>query len=364
MQLKPKRLVIGAAILGAFGIGAVFSARLAFYAFSPAQPGSDAAVILEVRKGQGPLEISRSLESSHAIHDSESFALVGRLSRQWGKIKAGEYKVSPGMSPLEIFGVITSGVSIAHPITIREGENMYEIASDLEQKGLAKRAQFLVLVRSPALLQSLRISTQSRPVATLEGYLFPETYFFNKSMTAEEMIRQMVRRFFQAWGEPEAARAKVLGLSRHEIITLASMIEKETGAAQERPMISSVFYNRLKKHMRLQSDPTTIYGIWEKYRGNLHRSDLLTVNNYNTYAITALPAGPIGNPGRESIKAALNPVETNYLFFVSHNDGTHQFSATLAEHNSAVSKFQLDPKARAGKSWRDLGKEKAKPPIR
>ena len=364
MSLKPKRLVVGAVILGVFGIGALFAARTAFFAFAPAQPGSQVASVLEIHKGQGPNEISRMLEAAHVIQDAGSFALVGRFSRQWGKIKAGEYRVSPGMSPLEIFGVITSGISIGHPVTIREGENMYEIAADLEHKGLVKAAHFLALARSPALMQSLGIATVDRPVPSLEGYLFPETYFFNKSLSAEDMIRQMVRHFYQAWGEPEVTRAKELGLSRHEMITLASMIEKETGAPQERPMIASVFYNRLKKHMRLQSDPTTIYGIWEKYQGNLHRSDLLTQNAYNTYAISALPIGPIGNPGRESIKAALYPVETNYLFFVSHNDGTHQFSATLAEHNSAVGRFQLDPKAREGKSWRDLGKVKAKPPKR
>jgi UPF0755 protein len=148
----------------------------------------------------------------------------------------------------------------------------------------------------------------------------------------------------------------MLGLSRREVIILASVVEKETGAGFERPMIASVFYNRLKKKMRLQSDPTTIYGIWENYSGNLRRSDLLQKTPYNTYAIPALPAGPISNPNPESIKAVLYPAETEYLYFVSKNDGTHIFSKTYAEHAAHVRETQLDPKAREGKSWRDLGK--------
>src|SRR6185312_975952 len=135
------------------------------------------------------------------------------------------------------------------------------------------------------------------------------------------------------------------------------IIEKETGAPQERPMISSVFHNRLRKRMKLQSDPTTIYGIWKRYDGNIHKSDLSTQNPYNTYFVPALPVGPISNPGREAIRAALNPATSDYLYFVSHNDGTHEFSTTYENHTKAVKKFQLDAKARAGKSWRDLYKK-------
>jgi UPF0755 protein len=172
------------------------------------------------------------------------------------------------------------------------------------------------------------------------------------------MIRQMVRHFQSIWTEEKETRAKALGFTRHQLITLASMVEKETGAPQERPIISSVFHNRLRKKMKLQSDPTTIYGIWERYDGNIHRADLLSETPYNTYTIPALPIGPIGNPGKEAIEAALHPAQTDYLFFVSHNDGTHEFTRSIEEHNKAVTKFQLDPKARAGKSWRDLVKQK------
>ena len=149
-------------------------------------------------------------------------------------------------------------------------------------------------------------------------------------------------------------------MNRKQVVTLASMIEKETGATQERVIISSVFHNRLNKKMRLQSDPTTIYGIWERYSGNLHKSDLLSPTEFNTYTVPALPAGPISNPHPESIRAALYPAETDYIFFVSKNDGTHVFSHTYAEHNQWVKKLQLDPSAREGKSWRDLNQNQKK----
>jgi UPF0755 protein len=208
--------------------------------------------------------------------------------------------------------------------------------------------------RDPKLIASLPIKEHPQ---TLEGYLFPDTYFLNKTMTAAEIIRGMVRKFAAVWGPDQDARAKELGMTQHQVITLASIIEKETGAPQERPLISSVFHNRLQKRMRLQSDPTTIYGIWDRYDGNLHKSDLSAQNPYNTYYVPALPIGPISNPGREAIRAALYPSPSNFLYFVSHNDGTHEFTSTYTQHINAVKRFQLNPRARDGKSWRDLTKK-------
>jgi UPF0755 protein len=285
--------------------------------------------------------------------------MLGRVSRLWKRVKAGEYKFTPQMTPLEVFRVLTSGVSVLHPLTVREGENMYQIAQDLEQMGLSKKMTFISLCKNPKFISS--VGLKDPRIKTLEGFLFPETYFLNKTMSTEDIIRGMVRKFTAVWGQEQDSRAKALGMTQYDVITLASMIEKETGAPQERPMISSVFHNRLQKKMRLQSDPTTIYGIWEHYDGNLHKSDLSTQNDYNTYYVPALPAGPISNPGREAIHAALYPAQSNFLYFVSHNDGTHEFTATYGDHLSAVRKFQLDPKAREGKSWRDLYKQKQAP---
>ena len=350
--MQPKRLVLGGLFLVlTLGI-ALPAAKLAYFATTPLQPGSRDAFIIEVQRGQRPNDIAKALVDGKVIDDSTSFMWIGRLGRMWKKIKSGEYQVSPGQSPIEIFSVITSGISIAHPVTVREGENMYEVAADMEAKKLANEEKVVALCKDPKFIATLGFKPPQPK--TLEGYLFPDTYHFNKTMSAEDMVRQMVRHFNTVWGDKEEARARDLGMSRHELITLASIVEKETGAPEERPLIASVFYNRLKKRMRLQSDPTTIYGMWERYEGKIHRSDLMEQNEYNTYAVAALPAGPISNPGREAIQAVLFPAQSEFLYFVSHNDGTHQFSRSLDEHNAAVRKFQLDPKAREGKSWRDL----------
>ncbi len=311
--------------------------------------------VFEVRRGQTPQEIAAALQQQRLISDATLFIWWGKVNRSWGKIKAGEYGLSPTMSPKKIFDVITSGISLGFPITVREGENMYEIATRVEQKGFGTKKDFLALCRDADFISKLGFDAP-QPL-TLEGYLFPDTYLFSKKATQVDIIKKMVKRFHSVWGEAEKTRATQIGMKRNELITLASMVEKETGAGSERPVIASVFYNRLRKKMRLQSDPTTIYGMWSNYTGNIRKSDLLTANPYNTYMIPALPIGPISNPGREAIQAALNPAETEFLFFVSHNDGTHEFTKTYEEHVAAVKRYQIDPKARQGKSWRNLGKQ-------
>jgi UPF0755 protein len=346
-------LLIFTIALGAVG------GSMALFALSPANTGPATKQLVEIHKGEGPIDIAKTLAAAGAVSDTQKFMWLGKLTRQWKKLKAGEYEVSTGMTPMDVFGVITSGISVVHPITVREGENMYDIAADIEKNKLAPKARILALCRDPKLIAALGLKTEG--ANSLEGYLFPDTYHFNRAMSPEEMVRAMVRRFLGTWTQNEDNRASLLGMSRHQVLTLASMIEKETGAPKERPMISSVFHNRLQKKMKLQSDPTTIYGMWDKYQGdrNIHRSDLLAPSAYNTYTLPGLPVGPIGNPGTEAVQAALNPLESQYIFFVSHNDGTHEFTSTLEDHNKAVRQFQLNPAARAGKSWRDLKKNAA-----
>ncbi len=370
-----KRIVIGGLFLGivcAFGLQGV---RLTLFVLSPLHftpaAGTDGAIV-EIHRGMSKTDITHILVTAGALKpgDEQSFLLLGRAGRFWKRIKAGEYKITPQMTPAQAFSVLISGISIIHPITVREGENTYEIAADIEAKGLARKDAVLKLIHDPKFIHGLTspapgatpATASSAPIKSLEGFLFPDTYFFNKTLSAEDMVRQMYRHFTQVWTPQLEARAKEIGLTRYEAITLASMIEKETGAPQERPLISSVFHNRLKKKMRLQSDPTTIYGIWERYDGNLHKADLSSETPYNTYYVPGLPAGPIANPGRESIQAALYPTETEYFYFVSHNDGTHAFTRNYEEHLAAVRKFQLDPAAREGKSWRDLAKKKPEAP--
>lgn len=354
MGSKSSRLILGGILLLATLTVGVQAGRLALFALAPSHTGVQGKSVIEIHKGQAPNDIARLLSSKGAIGDIRGFVWLGRVTRQWKKIKAGEYEVSGDMSPVQLFGVITSGVSLAHPVTVREGENMYEIAADLESKKLAQKSRVLALCRDPKFIATVGLKPPFGP--TLEGYLFPDTYNFNRTMSTEDMLKQMVRRFQQAWTPQDEARAKELGFNQLQAVTLASMVEKETGNPKERPLISSIFHNRLQKKMKLQSDPTTIYGIWEHYDGNIHKSDLLTPSDFNTYTLPALPIGPISNPGKEAIEAALNPPQSNFLYFVSHNDGTSEFTATLEEHNRAVRKFQMDPKAREGKSWRNLRK--------
>lgn len=357
MSSHSKRLWISGFFFIIFIATGIQTALFVHFAVSPLKTESQEGVIIEIHKGQSPHEISRTLQSSGVLlsdTDQQRFFWLGKILREWRKVKAGEYQISATMTPLQIFSVFRSGISIAHPVTIIEGANIYEIAAAIEEKKLGAKQDFLKLCKDPSFISALGFNPET--MLSLEGFLFPNTYFFNKTLSVEDMIRQMIKQYRAHWGETEDNRARTLGLTSFQIMTLASMIEKETGAPQERPLIASVFYNRLKKKMRLQSDPTTIYGIWEHYQGNLHKSDLLDPSPYNTYFVPGLPAGPIGNPGKEAIQAALYPAESEYLYFVSHNDGTHQFSRTLQEHNLAVQKFQLDPKARTGKSWKNLKK--------
>lgn len=344
-----RRILWGA--VGIFLVVASFwGGSLLLFAISPG-PGDGQPVLIEVTRGLTPREISRILAEKQVVSDADDFRFLGRLLGKWGGLKAGEYLVSSRMSPRQVLDVLVSGVSYGRPLTVREGENIYEIAKKLDSLRPGAGQEFLNLTRDSSLLAPLDATVHS-----IEGYLFPDTYSVTRSMTVTEIIRAMNKRFEAVWEPGWTERARQLGFTRHQIITLASIIEKETGAPEERPLIASVFHNRLRKRMRLQSDPTTIYGMWERYDGNIRRSDLLAPTPFNTYTVPALPAGPIGNPGKESIRAALYPAESTYLFFVSRNDGTHEFTSSLEEHNAAVRKFQLDASARKGKSWRDLSK--------
>lgn len=340
--------------------------QLYLFAFNPAMPVSshepEMKITLEITRGMTPSEVARILEQKKIVTSAHHFLWLGKITRAWKKMKAGEYQVSPTQTPFETLTTLTSGLSLQHPLTVREGENIYEIAEDLASKNFGTVEQILKLCNDPKFI-SLALGGEknksSLPIS-LEGYLYPETYYFNRTQTPEEILKQMSKKFQEIWTPIHTLRAQTLGFTRHQVITLASIIEKETGAKQERPLISSVFHNRLKKRMRIQSDPTTIYGIWKKYhvnKTNLHKADLLTPTNYNTYTLPALPIGPISNPGIEAINAALNPAESDYLFFVSHNDGTHEFTIDYKSHLNAVGKFQLDRRAREGKSWRDLHKK-------
>lgn len=333
----------------AFFSSLLLGGGIGFWANSPADlPAAEATVL--VQNGRSALSVLQELETARVIPSARALHWLGRLTRQWPRMKIGEYKIQSTLTPWQVTERLTSGESIRHSLTLREGQNMFELAESLDKMGFHPKQTYLERFRSE--IWRKKVGVGSAP--SIEGYLFPDTYLLTRVMTPDEVIDVFTRRFQQAWLPEWRIRAQELGRSQYEIVILASMIEKETGATKERPRISSVFHNRLKKGMPLQSDPTTIYGIWERWTGNLKRSDLQEKTPWNTYAIPALPLGPIGNPGSAAIDAALHPAQSEALYFVSKNDGTHEFTNTYEDHLAAVRRYQLNARAREGKSWRDL----------
>ena len=295
----------------------------------------------EVEEGATLKQVAVNLKKSNIIRNSTLFRLAGRLMGYDHHIKTGEYRLSGAIPPLKILETLKKGRIITHPITIPEGFNLEQIAHLLEQKGLSSKVSFLEQTRDASLIARLGLSGD-----TLEGYLYPDTYRFRRNVTAGRVIEVMVKRFLDIV-TPLEAQMKNSGMTLNQVITLASIVEKETGRPEERPMIARVFLNRLEKNMRLESDPTVIYGI-NDFNGNLTRKDLRTKTPYNTYIIRGIPPGPIANPGLAAISAVLNPAEGNFFFFVSKNNGTHHFSQTLKEHNRAVRKFQKNRSKKQG----------------
>lgn len=289
-----------------------------------------------VSTGQHLSAIAQNLKDDKLISNLIAFKLYVRVEKAGTKIKAGEYEINTGMSPEGILNLLTSGKNKLYRFTVPEGRNLEEIAILAQEAGLCSRQHFLSLCKNIEFINQFEL-----PSMTLEGYLFPDTYFFSKETDCKTLIKKMVSTFNKTFNDKWKTRAKKIGLSVNEVVILASIIEKETGNAKERPIISSVFHNRLKRHMRLESDPTVIYGVSD-YHGRIRYKHLRRVTPYNTYQIAGLPAGPIANPGAHSLKAALYPAQTDYIFFVSKNDTTHKFSTNLKDHNRAVRKYQLN----------------------
>lgn len=301
-----------------------------------------------IRPGEPFSSINARLAQKKIISNSKVFYRYCKLTGELTSFRAGTFRIETPANMLDIIETLTEGHSIAESVTVPEGKNLYEIAEIFAEEDITKKEEFLRLAKDASLAKEFGI-----PAGRLEGYLYPDTYKFEKKTPAKTVLETMVRQFFLIVEELDIQNTP-MNLSLHELVTLASIVEKETGAGFERPVIAGVFYNRLKKKMRLQSDPTTIYGIYEDFDGNLKKKHLYEKTPYNTYKISGLPKGPIANPGKESLKAVLNPEAHSYLYFVSKNDGTHIFSKTYREHAKAVEAFQKNREARAGKSWRDL----------
>lgn len=296
--------------------------------------------LFTVSPGHGLKQTARALQAEGLISDDMRFTIFARLEKRDKLLKAGEYFLSTAMTPNEILGQLVEGRVHLYRLTIPEGFNLVQIAAAVAAAGLESEATFLAATRSPETANALGL-----PGDTLEGYLFPDTYYFPRGLDSGTIIATMVKQFRAAFKPAWKTRAKELAMTVHEVVTLASIIEKETGVPEERPLIASVFHNRLKKGMRLETDPTVIYGI-PNFDGNIKRRHLTTYTPYNTYKIKGLPPGPIASPGALAIAAALFPAQSDYLYFVSKKDGTHQFSTTIKAHNAAVRKYQLRKKRR------------------
>jgi len=324
-----QRFMILAITLGVAGFGG-----LAFQAMNQPVGEFSETRIIEIPQGASFNQIADRLRKENLIANEWFFSGVARLKGQDRKIIPGEYEFHAGMRPTEILSRMVEGRVYYHTVTIPEGYTIAQITRLLAASELTNLAEFFRLTRDPDMIHSLKLQ-----VPTLEGYLFPDTYFFIRPTPAKEIIRTMVYRLLETFTPEFHARAQELNMTVQEVLTLASVIEKETGLSQERPLVSGVFHNRLRQNIPLQSDPTVIYAL-EDFDGNIRKEDLLVESPYNTYLVVGLPPGPIANPGEAAIRAALFPTATDFVYFVSRNDGSHKFSATLAEHNEAVEKYQ------------------------
>lgn len=316
-------LALSAVLLGGF---------LVLYIFFAAQPPG--TVEVRVEQGDSFAAVVHKLRERNVISNELLFSLWARITGAEKKIHRGLYRFDLPLPPREVLNRMVTGKGVFQRVTIPEGLTVKEISDLLASLHVVNREKFLLETTDPEFLGQLGVDEKS-----VEGYLFPSTYQFIPATPESEIITAMVQQFRRA-AEPIFGRQqRTVELTVREIVTLASIIEKETGIEAERPLISAVFHNRLKLKMPLQSDPTVIYGL-KNFDGNLTRKDLKDASPYNTYLIPGLPPGPICNPGLSSIKAALEPAKVSFLYFVSRNDGTHLFSETLDEHIRAVKIYQ------------------------
>jgi UPF0755 protein len=326
-----KRLLVLAAIAAVLGCAAVGGAL----GWSLRRPSdTPKQVVFEVPRGATLEGIARELEDEGLIRSQLGFRILARISGRAGGLRAGEYALSPTLAADQVLDRLTRGTVMTHRVALPEGLTLREIAARFEEAGLVSADEFIAVTTDPTLPVLLGVDG-----TTLEGYLFPETYELAKGLAAREIARLMVEQFQRVWRRIEPL-ASAKALSMRDVVVLASIVEKETGAPGERPMVAAVFHNRLKRGMRLETDPSVIYGIPD-FDGNLRRVHLEDESNpYNTYRISGLPPGPIANPGELALRAVVEPAKSDYLFFVARNDGTHKFSRTYREHVNAVNRYQ------------------------
>ena len=326
---RPRRIGRGVALLTL-----VVALLAAYFLFDTYPTGSWEGKLVLVPKGSRLPGVIEILRKEGVLPHPMAFRALVLLTDTGRQIRYGEYVFPTPPSAFDAWRRLTRGDVVKYEVTVPPGTNLFDIAKLLEGEKLVTAEVFLDTATSPAVLRRLGI-----PGESAEGYLFPDRYLFVKPVTPEEILETMVRQFRRKVPPDAEKRAGELGLSLHQVVTIASIIEKETGVEEEKPIVSAVIRKRLALGMPLQMDPTVIYGV-KRFDGTVTRKDLRTAGPYNTYRNHGLPPGPICNPGLASLAAALNPSKTDYLYFVSKNDGSHTFSRTLPEHNRAVEQFR------------------------
>ena len=305
----------------------VAAAFLAYGLLVPATPSQQSVML---RPGASARTIAAELRNAGVIRSRYAFLAMHYFRVK--PLKAGEYLFDRPANAIEIYNRLAHGDIVIHTVVVPEGYNLWDVATSFEASGLATHAEFLDAARkNHAMINDLDPTAQS-----LEGYLFPDTYRFTRTQSLTDMLTVMTRRFRQE------ARAIGLNSDFHKVVTMASIVEKETGAPEERPLVAGVYYNRLGNGMLLGADPTVVYAalLANRYNGVIHQSDLDSDSPYNTYRVAGLPPGPIANPGRASLAAALHPQQTDYLYFVSDGNGHHRFARTGAEHDKNVALYR------------------------
>ena len=295
-------------------------------------------VFVEIPPGAGSVAIARRLADAGVVHDVNSFRLALWITGDGRRLQAGEYRFDHPLSPRQVADRIARGDVFVRPITFPEGLTIKQMAAIYEAKGFGPAKEFADAAKNAALVAAIDPEAKD-----LEGYLFPDTYKLPRRATAAQLVARMVQDFMKALTPELIEAAETRQLNVRQLVTLASIVEKETGNKEERPLVAAVYSNRLRIGMGLQCDPTVIYALERvgRYTGNLTREDLQFDSRYNTYRYAGLPPGPIASPGRASLAAAAHPADASYLYFVSKNDGSHAFAATLDEHNRNVQKYQV-----------------------
>ncbi len=310
-----------------------------FLSSCPLPDNSDPLTVV-IEPGASTRDISRVLYEAQIIRSQSLFRIVSRVLQADGQMKAGEYRFGPGIFVWDTISKLVEGRVVHYPLTVREGLSVEEIADLVEQSGFGDKQRFLEIAKNPDLMVSLVSPGElENTIYPVEGYLFPDTYNVWRGITEEQLISMMLGRFTQVFTEELRDKAEDIGLSVHQVATIASLVEKEAVVDDERPVIAAVYCNRIKIGMKLDADPTVLYALG-RFNGTLLWKELEVDSPYNTYKYPGFPPGPISNFGKSSLEAVLAPANADYLYFVSKNDGTHAFSRTLSEHNRNVVLYQ------------------------